>query len=77
MSTAIASRAFLTPKEVSDRYGGRIHTRTLANWRSQGSGPPFVKIGGAILYPREKLFSWEESNTVNSTSEYGKCREET
>lgn len=64
-------KKFLTPKELSDRWGGRITTRTLANWRStQGSGPPYIKIGGAVLYPLDKLADWETRNTVTSTSQY-------
>lgn len=61
---------FLTAKEVSDRYGGRISVRTLNNWRNIGNGPPFTKIGGKVLYSLEKLVEWEQRNTVQSTSEY-------
>lgn len=63
---------FLTTKEVSDRWGGRIAVRTLNNWRTNGGGPPFVKIGGAVLYKVADLLKWEESRTVNSTSQYAK-----
>lgn len=61
---------FLTPSELSDRWGHRISPRTLANWRSQGAGPPFTKVGGAILYSVDKLAEWETRNTVTSTSQY-------
>ncbi|MNN61775.1 hypothetical protein D3C81_1770280 [compost metagenome] len=64
-------KKFLTPQELSDRYEGRISARTLANWRTQGNGPPFSKIGGAVLYPADRLSEWERRNTVNSTSQYG------
>lgn len=64
------NKKFLTPQELSERYGGRISVRTLANWRSQGSGPPFTKIGGAILYDNDRLSEWEQRNTVTSTSQY-------
>ncbi|MBB3017610.1 hypothetical protein FHR70_000650 [Microvirga lupini] len=63
-------KKFLTPAELSERWGGRITTRTLANWRSQAAGPPFVKIGGAVLYDCEQVAAWEKSNTVTSTSQY-------
>ncbi len=62
--------SFLTPSEVSARYGGNITERTLANWRSQGSGPEYTKIGGKIMYPVFKLVEWEQRNTVKSTSQY-------
>lgn len=63
---------FLTVKELSDRYGGRISVRTLNNWRTTGNGPPFTKIGGAVLYKRADVERWEHARTVNSTSEYRK-----
>jgi hypothetical protein len=63
---------YLTPAAVCERWEGRIKLRTLHSWRMNGSGPPFTKIGGAVLYPTEKLVAWEERNTVHSTSEYGR-----
>lgn len=63
-------KEFLSPQELSDRYEGRITVRTLNNWRTNGNGPPFTKIGGAVLYPMSKLVEWEERNTVKSTSQY-------
>ena len=39
-------KMFLTPAEVSERYGNGLSVRTLANWRSSGTGPVFSKIGG-------------------------------
>ncbi len=65
---------YLTPAEVSARWGGRVKVRTLANWRSQGSGPPFTKLGGAILYDRAKLTEWEQRATVTATNQYGANR---
>ena len=44
-------KLFLTPAEVSERYGYGLSVRTLANWRSSGTGPVFSKIGGCVLYP--------------------------
>lgn len=70
-TASLTEKKFMTPKDVSDRYEGRIGVRTLANWRSQGSGPPFVKVGGAILYKYDDLNAWEQENTVSSTSQYG------
>ena len=63
-------KLFFTPDELSERYGFKITTRTLANWRSAGVSPPFTKIGGRILYPAKQLFEWEERRTVDSTSRY-------
>ena len=65
---------FLTPAQLSERWSGRINVRTLANWRSQGNGPPFCKIGGAIAYRLSDVEAWEQRNTVSSTSQYGATR---
>jgi hypothetical protein len=63
-------KLFLTPAELVVRYEGKISTRTLANWRSQGTSPPFTKVGGRILYPLDELIEWEKRRTVASTSGY-------
>ena len=70
MSTSVRPQ-FLTPQQLSDRWEKRIGPRTLANWRCQGNGPPFVKIGGAIAYRLADVEAWEQRNTVFSTSQYG------
>lgn len=63
-------KRFLTPTEVAERWGNRVCTRTMANWRTQGNGPRFTKIGGRVLYPLDKLIEWEIQSTVESTSQY-------
>lgn len=70
MDVEAKNKQFLTPAEVSERYHGNLSVRTLANWRSTGIGPAFAKIGGAVLYPLNKLIEWEDMNTVTSTSQY-------
>jgi hypothetical protein len=60
----------MTVKDVSDRGGGKIAVRTLNNWRQSGNGPPFVKIGGSILYKLSELLQWEDLRTARSTSQY-------
>nr|CUV26855.1 conserved protein of unknown function [Ralstonia solanacearum] len=64
------SLKYLTPQQVSDRYAGRISPRTLANWRSAGTGPRFLRLGGRILYALNDLAAWEARHTVSGTSEY-------
>lgn len=58
----------LTPEEVSERYRGRINTRTLANWRTQGEGPRYTKIGGRVFYPLSELIAWEARRTLGAKS---------
>lgn len=54
---------YLTPQQVMDRYQGRIALQTLANWRYQGTGPQYVKLGGKVLYPIEALIEWERDRS--------------
>lgn len=43
----------LRPKSVADLLG--VTEQTLAAWRSQRRGPPFVRVEGAIRYAEEEL----------------------
>lgn len=73
MSQAQAAQPqYLTDKDVAARYNGNISVRTLANWRTGGDGPPFVKIGGRVLYRASDLDAWEARRTVKNTSQYKK-----
>lgn len=60
----------LEPKEVSERYNGKPSVRTLANWRSQGKGPKYIRRGGKILYPENLLDEWDAKCVFQSTSNY-------
>lgn len=67
--------AFLTAEEVSARYRGEITVGTLRNWRSQGCGPPFLKMPKAILYPLEQLVAWEQARLKTKASAKNKREE--
>ena len=60
----MTSNKFLTTDEVAERYRGEITVGTLRNWRALRIGPPFVKIGKAVLYPVEQLDAWDQKNLV-------------
>jgi len=45
-----------------------LSTKTLAMWRSQGTGPKFLKLG-RVFYYREDLDVWLKSGVVNSTAQ--------
>lgn len=53
---------YLTPAELSKRWGGAVTTGTLANWRSKGQGPAFAKFGSRVRYPLAKVVDWEAKN---------------
>jgi hypothetical protein len=46
--------------------------QTLANWRCQGGGPDYIRVGSKIFYPIEKIKEYLERNVYNRTSDYGK-----
>ena len=52
-----SDRQYLTSKEVADRW--RLSDQTLANWRSAGKGPPFIRVGSRVLYPFDGIQAWE------------------
>lgn len=60
----MSDEKFLTTDEVSARYRGEVSVGTLENWRAQRLGPPFVKIGKAVLYPIDELDAWDRRNLV-------------
>lgn len=56
---------YLTPEEICHRYRDAITVETLANWRCSKKkvGPPWTKIGKAILYRLDQLEAWENEHT--------------
>lgn len=50
----------ISPSELASRYKGRVTERTLANWRSTGQGPRFIKVGGRVMYPVDAVIAWEQ-----------------
>lgn len=56
---------FLTPAELAKRWNGAVNVGTLANWRSQGKGPAFQKIGTRVRYPLNKVLEYEAANVAN------------
>lgn len=59
---------FMTPDELVARYKGNISVKTLANWRTKGGGPDYVKIGGKIMYEIAAVSKWERFRTYGSTA---------
>ncbi|WFU33606.1 helix-turn-helix domain-containing protein [Bradyrhizobium brasilense] len=55
---------FLTAEEVSARYRGEVTVGTLRNWRAMRTGPAYIKIGKAVLYPIDELDAWDRRNLV-------------
>ncbi|WFU25432.1 helix-turn-helix domain-containing protein [Bradyrhizobium sp. CB1717] len=62
---------FLTPEEVSARYRGEVTVGTLRNWRAMRTGPAYIKIGRAVLYPLDELDAWDRRNLVICSASKG------
>ncbi len=50
------ARALMSPTEVSEYLG--IPRGTLANWRYQGRGPLFIRMGRHVRYRAGDLEDW-------------------
>ena len=58
----------LTPPECGEYLS--LDVRTLANWRCDGRGPPFRKIGGRVRYALDDLERWMRSRTYGRARDY-------
>lgn len=65
--TTAADAALLTPKQAAERLA--IARHTLARWRLEGGGPPFLKLGGAVRYDVGDLDAFLVAARRRSTSD--------
>ncbi|MDN5658548.1 MULTISPECIES: helix-turn-helix transcriptional regulator [Micrococcales] len=54
----------MTANDVADVLG--LSAGTLANWRSLGMGPTYVKLGGRVRYRVSGVNSWVASQEHKS-----------
>ncbi|MGE5548237.1 MAG: helix-turn-helix transcriptional regulator [Solirubrobacterales bacterium] len=57
---------YLSPKQAAERL--RLSEKTLERWRSQGSGPRYLKFGTRVRYRADDLDAWAEKHARFSTS---------
>lgn len=62
-TTPTSSVEFLTVTQLVERWKRQVTVATLATWRSRGNGPPYVKVGGKVLYRVTDLEAYEKKNT--------------
>lgn len=61
---------FLTPTELADRWN--MKTTSLANYRSLGTGPDYLKIAPRkILYALEDIEAYEAERRSSSEEKEG------
>lgn len=63
------SQQLLSPAELVARWGNAVTLGTLANWRSNKTGPSFQKIGARVRYPLDAVQAYEASRRVASNDE--------
>lgn len=60
-----AAQVMIPPDALAERWD--TSRGRLANWRSLGIGPAFVKIGARVLYPLAAIEAFEHANTVTTS----------
>ncbi|MBI5870219.1 MAG: helix-turn-helix domain-containing protein [Actinobacteria bacterium] len=58
---------FYTEKETAEILG--LSRQSLANWRSIGKGPSFVKFCGAVRYASSSITEFIDRSTVRVNCE--------
>lgn len=59
--------ALMTTEELADEL--ELSAGTLANWRSAGSGPPYVKLGRQVRYNRIDVDDWISGQLVKPATQ--------
>lgn len=54
----------LTPADLAGRW--QVPARTLGQWRYEGRGPVYVKIGGAVRYRLTDIEAYESGHVVGT-----------
>lgn len=58
VATATQRQSLATPSEVAAFLGGDFSEKTLANWRSEGKGPKYHKVGRHVRYDWADVNAW-------------------
>jgi len=63
MSAQTQPVRLLEPEAAAQLLG--LARRSLANWRSQGRGPRYIKTGGRVRYRTADLERWLDRRAVD------------
>tara|TARA_B100001057_G_scaffold195163_1_gene195943 strand:+ start:3268 stop:3465 length:198 start_codon:yes stop_codon:yes gene_type:complete len=63
-STSNDCPALMTEKQLAERW--QMNKRSLYRLRSEGTGPPYIKIGVTILYKLADIKAYEKQNTISN-----------
>lgn len=60
-------KILLTPTDLAERW--KLTLCTLSQWRWNGKGPPYIKMGKLILYDLAVIECFEDKRIRTSTSQ--------
>jgi hypothetical protein len=63
----IMHNAHIRPRQLSERWC--LNVTTLERWRTEGKGPPYLKIRGRVLYRLEDIEAYEAQHLHRSPGE--------
>jgi predicted DNA-binding transcriptional regulator AlpA len=61
-TAAVRQQSLATAAEVAAALGD-VSEKTLANWRSLGTGPAYVKVGRLVRYQWSAVDTWLSERT--------------
>jgi transcriptional regulator with XRE-family HTH domain len=63
------SRPFMDSRQFAELLN--VDKRSVERWRREGSGPPFCKLRGVVLYDTQAVLAWIRAHERTSTSAGG------
>ena len=60
------SKPFMDTPQLGELLG--VDKRSCERWRAEGSGPPYIKLKGVVLYDVATVLAWIRSHERTSTS---------
>jgi hypothetical protein len=57
-------------QKIADFTGGLFTPKTMANLDSIGDGPPRIKFGRNVGYPKRELIEWMKRRTTSHTEKH-------
>jgi predicted DNA-binding transcriptional regulator AlpA len=64
MKTGIEKKSMIYLKEVEAAKVLNMNKQTLANWRYQGRGPAYIKLGKAVRYQYADIEKFITENRI-------------
>ncbi|MDR0967645.1 MAG: helix-turn-helix domain-containing protein [Rickettsiales bacterium] len=68
LNTLLGQDDYLTEKQLAELWG--IKRNTIQKWRTNGTGPEFIKRVGHIVYRKDAIAEFEKNQTYQSTYAY-------